>query len=64
MYVKKQYDLIICDLSMPVMNGVTFYEVLRGQTNINQNTKFLMISGFLSSLTMNQIINMNDVIFF
>lgn len=39
----KQYDLILCDFSMPFMNGAKFYNKLK---EMNYNTNFVMVSGY------------------
>jgi CheY-like chemotaxis protein len=45
------YDLIICDIKMPVINGVTFYEVVQ-KTKPELTSKVIFITGDPSSETM------------
>lgn len=41
--VAEPVDIILCDLNMPVMNGMSFFEALRGQGN---HTPVIFLTGF------------------
>jgi CheY-like chemotaxis protein len=43
---KKNYDVIICDYKMPILNGTEFIHKLRNSANKNSHTPVIFLSGY------------------
>lgn len=52
---KNQYDFIITDVQMPVMTGVDFVQRIRLETNLNQSTRVLVLSGNIDQRIVNSL---------
>lgn len=44
---EKKYDLIVTDHKMPLMTGSAFIMAIRTKENLNKETPFIMLSGFI-----------------
>jgi len=44
-----QFNLILCDYKMPIMDGLTFISSLKTQDNLNEITPIIVISSFVDS---------------
>jgi signal transduction histidine kinase/CheY-like chemotaxis protein len=49
---KNLYDLIICDVKMPCMDGNRFYQEVRARYNVPED-KFIFVTGDLKALSIN-----------
>ena len=45
------YDIILLDIEMPVMDGVTAARIIRGEIDSHRNTPILALSAFLADST-------------
>lgn len=54
-----QHNLIISDLKMPDMDGLTFIKTLRSGNSINKSTPVILVSGYVSSVKPSDVKGMN-----
>jgi DNA-binding NtrC family response regulator len=57
--IKKNWDLIVCDLNMPEWNGV---ESIKGILMVKPHSKFLVISGYADNVVADELRNIDNVI--
>ena len=51
----QKFDLIVTDMKMPFLNGKDFILAVRTKENLNAETPFIMLSGFLNSETVSRL---------
>lgn len=52
---EQKFDLIVTDMKMPFVNGKDFILAVRSKENLNVETSFLMLSGFLNRETVTRL---------
>jgi len=45
-----KFDMIICDFMMPILDGVSFIELMRSHKGLNQYTPIIFLSGYRPSV--------------
>ncbi|MBT3981016.1 MAG: response regulator [Bacteriovoracaceae bacterium] len=60
---EQKFDLIITDFKMPIMNGKSFYLSLKTKENLNEHSKIIFCTAFISEFK-GAITDFEDVTFF